>query len=265
MGGLIAGRIALITGASQWIGRAVAEAFGSEGAALALCARRPDLLEEAAAALRGEGVEVLALPADVGKAADIAPLVDAVRRRFGRLNVLVNNASRLGPMVPLAEYPTEAWEAVLAVNLTGPFLLTRACLPLLRAAGGGSIINVSSGVGRAGRKGWGAYAVSKFGLEGFTQVLADELRNEGIRVNALNPGGTRTAMRAAAVPGEDPRTLPAPEAITSAFLYLASEASRDVTGRSLDARDWIGRSIGGSEPGAGPPGGGLQSRGGAGA
>lgn len=265
MAGLLAGRIALITGASQGIGRAVAEAFGSEGAALALCARRPGPLEEVAAALRGEGVEVLALPADVGKAADMAALVDAVGRRFRRLNVLVNNASRLGPIVPLAEYPTEAWEAVLAVNLTGPFLLTRACLPLLRAAGGGSIINVSSGVGRAGRKGWGAYAVSKFGLEGFTQVLADELRDEGIRVNALNPGGTRTAMRAAAVPEEDPRTLPTPEAITPAFLYLASEASRDVTGKSLDARDWIGKSIEGSGPGAGPPERGLHSQGGAGA
>ncbi len=244
MAGLLTGRVALITGASQGIGHAVAAAFAREGAALILCARRPEPLERVAAALRGRGVEVLAIPADVGRAADITALAEAVRRRFGRLHVLVNNASVLGPMVPLAEYPPDAWETVLAVNLTGPFLLTRACLPLVRAAGGGSIINVSSGVGRAGRKGWGAYAVSKFGLEGLTQVLADELRGEGIRVNAVNPGGTRTAMRAAAVPGEDPGTLPAPEAITPVFLYLATEASRDVTGKSLDARDWIGKAIG---------------------
>lgn len=244
MAGLLAGRVALITGASEGIGRAVAAAFGREGAVLVLCARRLGPLEQGAAALRERGVDVLALPADLGKPADIASLVEGVRRRFGRLHVLVNNASLLGPMVPLAEYPPEAWEAVLAVNLTGPFLLTGACLPLLRAAGGGSVINVSSGVGRAARKGWGAYAVSKFGLEGFTQVLADELRGEGIRVNAVNPGGTRTAMRAAAMSGEDPMTLPTPEAITPVFLYLASEASRDVTGKSLDARDWIGKSVG---------------------
>jgi NAD(P)-dependent dehydrogenase (short-subunit alcohol dehydrogenase family) len=241
MAGLLTGRVALITGASQGIGQAVAAAFGREGAALVLCARRPGPLEIVAAALTGQGVDVLALPADVSRAADIVALAEAARKRFGRLHVLVNNASALGPMVPLADYPLEAWETVLAVNLTGPFLLTRACLPLLRAAGGGSVINVSSGVGRAGRKGWGAYAVSKFGLEGLTQVLADELREERIRVNAVNPGGTQTAMRAAAVPGEDPATLPTPEAITPVFLYLASEASREVTGKSLDARDWIGK------------------------
>ncbi|MGH7379932.1 MAG: SDR family NAD(P)-dependent oxidoreductase, partial [Candidatus Methylomirabilales bacterium] len=191
MAGLLTGRVALITGASQGIGQAVAAAFGREGAALVLCARQPGPLEHVAAALTGQGVDVLALPAGLGRAADIVALAEAARRRFARLHVLVNNASALGPMVPLAEYPPEAWETVLAVNLTGPFLLTRACLPLLRAAGGGSVINVSSGVGRAGRKGWGAYAVSKFGLEGLTQVLADELREEGIRVNAVNPGGTR--------------------------------------------------------------------------
>lgn len=251
MAGLLAGRIALITGASQGVGRAVAEAFAREGAALALCARRPAPLETVAAGLRGRGVQVLAVPADVSRPADVAALVEGVRQRFGRLHILVNNASILGPPVPLAEYPPEAWDAVLAVNLTGPFLLTRACLPLLRAAGDGSIINVSSGVGRAGRKGWGAYAVSKFGLEGFTQVLADELRGEGIQVNAVNPGGTRTAMRATAVPGEDPATLPTPEAITPIFLYLASGASRDVTGRSLDAREWIGRPVGGEPQSSG--------------
>ncbi|MEK7853740.1 MAG: SDR family NAD(P)-dependent oxidoreductase, partial [candidate division NC10 bacterium] len=158
MAGLLTGRVALITGASQGIGQAVAAAFGREGAALVLCARRPGPLEIVAAALRGQGVDVLALPAGLGRAADIVALAEAARKRFGRLHVLVNNASTLGPMVPLAEYLPEAWETVLAVNLTGPFLLTRACLPLLRAAGGGSVINVSSGVGRAGRKGWGAYA-----------------------------------------------------------------------------------------------------------
>jgi NAD(P)-dependent dehydrogenase (short-subunit alcohol dehydrogenase family) len=96
-------------------------------------------------------------------------------------------------------------------------------------------------VGRTGKARWGAYAVSKFGVEGFTQVLADELKGDGIRVNAVNPAGTRTAMRAAAYPEEDPLSLPTPDEITGVFVYLASDDSRDVTGKSLDARDWLGK------------------------
>jgi NAD(P)-dependent dehydrogenase (short-subunit alcohol dehydrogenase family) len=102
----------------------------------------------------------------------------------------------------------------------------------------GSIINVSSGVGRVGRAGWGAYAVSKFGVEGLSQVLADELRKQSIRVNTVNPGGTRTAMRAAAYPHEDPATLQSPDEVTPIFLYLASDQSAGVTGRAFDARGW---------------------------
>jgi NAD(P)-dependent dehydrogenase (short-subunit alcohol dehydrogenase family) len=103
----------------------------------------------------------------------------------------------------------------------------------------GSIVNVSSGVGRAGKARWGAYAASKFGVEGFTQVLADELKDLNIRANAVNPGGTRTEMRAQAYPEEDPLTLPTPEEITDVFVYLASPESAGVTGKSFDARDWL--------------------------
>jgi NAD(P)-dependent dehydrogenase (short-subunit alcohol dehydrogenase family) len=181
------------------------------------------------------------LQADVADRDQVKDLAGEIMRRFGRLHVLVNNASLLGPRVPLVEYPEEEWEAVIAVNLTGPFLVTKACLPLMTAAGEGSIINVSSGVGRIGKPRWGAYAASKFGLEGLTQVLAAELEPLHIRVNAVNPGGTRTAMRAAAYPEEDPLTLPTPEQVTPVFVYLASDESRKITGQSLEARDFLSR------------------------
>jgi NAD(P)-dependent dehydrogenase (short-subunit alcohol dehydrogenase family) len=128
----------------------------------------------------------------------------------------------------------------LRVNLTGIFLMTRAVLPSMLARRAGSIINVTSGVGRRGKARWGAYAVTKAAVENFTQVLADEVKEFQIRVNAVNPAATRTTMRAAAYPAEDPLTLPTAEEIVPVFLYLASDASATITGQSLDARDWIG-------------------------
>jgi NAD(P)-dependent dehydrogenase (short-subunit alcohol dehydrogenase family) len=175
-------------------------------------------------------------PADLANAEDIRRLIATVRGRFGRLDVLVNNAGILGPHARLADYPDDDWDAVVAVNLTAVFRVSKAALPLMSR--GGSIINVSSGVGRVGRAGWGAYCVSKFGVEGMTQVLAEELRDQGIRVNAVNPGGTRTAMRAAAYPDEDPETLPTPDDLVPIFVFLASAESEGMTGRSLDARGW---------------------------
>jgi NAD(P)-dependent dehydrogenase (short-subunit alcohol dehydrogenase family) len=157
--------------------------------------------------------------------------------------VLVNNASLLGPRVTIAQYPFDSWQEVLRVNLSGPFLITQAVLPTMASRRSGSIINVTSGVGRTGKARWGAYAISKAGLEGFTQVLADEVKESGVRVNAVNPAATRTAMRGEAYPAEDPLTLPTPEEITPIFLYLASDASTAVTGQSLDARDWMGREV----------------------
>jgi NAD(P)-dependent dehydrogenase (short-subunit alcohol dehydrogenase family) len=164
-----------------------------------------------------------------------------VLARFGTIDVLVNNASILGPREPIATYPVAAWEEVLRVNLTGIFLVTRAVLPAMMARRAGSIINVTSGVGRRGKARWGAYAVSKAGVENFTQVLADEVTESQIRVNAVNPAATRTAMRAAAYPSEDPLTLPSPEEIVPVFLYLASDDSATITGESLDAHDWLDR------------------------
>jgi len=235
------GKVALVTGGSQGIGRAVAAAYAREGATVILTARHLERLEAAAAEIRKGGGDVVPLRADVADREQVQQLAGEIKRRFDGLHVLVNNASLLGPRVPILEYPEEDWEAVVAVNLHGPFFVIKACLPLMIPTGGGSIINVSSGVGRIGKPRWGAYAASKFALEGLTQLLAAELQPFHIRVNAVNPGGTRTGMRAAAYPEEDPLTLPTPEQITPVFVYLASDESRDVTGQSLEARDFLGR------------------------
>ncbi len=234
-------KVALVTGGSRGIGKAVAAAYAREGAEVVVTARDPGSLEAAAKEIRNSGGRVVALQADVADRHQVKDLAKEINRRFGRLHVLLNNASFLGPRVPILEYPEEEWEAVMAVNLNGPYFVIKACLPLMTAGGEGSIINVSSGVGRIGKARWGAYAASKFGLEGLTQILAAELQPLHIRVNAVNPGGTRTTMRAAAYPEEDPLTLPTPEEITPVFVYLASDASRDVTGQSLEARDFLSR------------------------
>jgi NAD(P)-dependent dehydrogenase (short-subunit alcohol dehydrogenase family) len=234
-------KVALVTGGSRGIGKAVAAAYAREGAEVVVTARNLGSLEAAAKEIRNSGGRIVALQADVADRHQVKDLAKEINRRFGRLHVLLNNASFLGPRVPILEYPEEEWEAVMAVNLNGPFFVIKACLPLMTAGGEGSIINVSSGVGRIGKPRWGAYAASKFGLEGLTQILAAELQPLHIRVNAVNPGGTRTTMRAAAYPEEDPLTLPTPEEITPVFVYLASDASRDVTGQSLEARDFLSR------------------------
>ena len=230
------GKIAIVTGGGSGIGAAVARAFAREGAEIAICGRRAQALEATREAIASAGGTAVAVPADLTRREDVVRLVEAIRARFGRLDVLLNNAGILGVHAPTAEYPEDAWDAVIAANLTAVFRLTKAALPFMPR--GGSIINVSSSVGRIGRAGWGAYSVSKFGVEGLSQVLANELRERGIRVNTVNPGGTRTAMRAAAYPDEDPMALPSPDDVTPIFVYLASDESPDVTGRAFDARGW---------------------------
>jgi len=235
------GKVALITGGSRGIGRAIVSAYAQAGARVFICGRNPSALDETLAEIRSAGGEIDGQAGDIGNAAEAARIVSAALERFAAIDVLVNNASALGLRVPIAEYPFEAWNEVIRVNVNGPFYVTHEVLPVMLARRSGSIINVTSGVGRMGRARWGAYAVSKAGLEGFTQVLADEVKGDGIRVNAVNPSATRTQMRAAAYPGEDPLTLPTPAEIVPVFLYLASDASAQITGKSLDARDWLGR------------------------
>jgi len=233
------GKAALITGASRGIGLGIARAFAREGASVFLCARGEGALREAAAEIEALGASVGYRAADVSDPADAERLVASALERFQDLEVLVNNASILGKRAPIAELDVATWDEVLRVNTSSLFYVTRPLIPHLVSRGGGSIINVSSSVGRKGKPNWGAYAVSKFGLEGFTQVLAAELESSGVRVNSVNPGATRTDMRAEAYPEEDPRSLPTPEDIAEIFVHLASDESRSVTGQTFEARDFL--------------------------
>lgn len=232
--------VALITGATRGIGKAVAAAYVREGARVFICARNQLDLAATVRELRYDSTDaqVDGCAGDVGKETDVRRIIDAVIERFQRIDTLVNNASLLGPRVALVEYPFRQWEEVIRVNLHGVFLLSQQLVKRMIVQRHGSIINVSSGVGRVGRARWGAYAVSKFGLEGLTQVLADEVKEFGIRVNSVNPGPTRTEMRAEAYPEEDPLTLPTPEQITPIFVHLASAHSENLTGQMLEAQDW---------------------------
>ena len=236
---LLAGRICLITGSSRGIGLGVARVFAESGASVILHGRDENVLRQSLAEL-SEPKQHSYITADINTPEGTVVLAAAFLRLHEKLDVLIHSAGVLGPKVPLADYPEAAWNDVLRVNLTAPFLLTQALMPALRKGANPSVVFISSSVGRRGRAEWGGYAVSKFGVEGLTQAWADELEAEGIRVNAVNPGGTRTQMRAAGYPQEDPLTLPTPEEITPVFVWLA-RADTQITGESVDARDWIGR------------------------
>jgi NAD(P)-dependent dehydrogenase (short-subunit alcohol dehydrogenase family) len=234
----LAGKSALVTGGSRGIGKAIASVYAREGAKVVICARNGADVERAVEEVRRDGGAIHGLAGDIGDPEDARRIVDGALERVGFVDVLVNNASLLGPRVPIADYPFSFWQAIMRVNVDGLFLVTREVLRAMIPRRQGSIINVTSGVGRVGRARWGAYSASKFALEGFSQTLAEELKDSGIRVNALNPGPTRTAMRAAAYPDEDPLTLPRPDEIMEAFVYLASDESLGITGKSLDAQHW---------------------------
>jgi NAD(P)-dependent dehydrogenase (short-subunit alcohol dehydrogenase family) len=236
--GRLTGKVALITGGSRGIGKAIAGAYAGEGASVFICGRTGADVDSAVEEIRAAGGKIAGRVGDIGEPDQASAIVAAALERFGSIEVLVNNASLLGPRVPIVEYPYSSWREVMRVNVDGLFLVTQPVLKAMIPNRTGSIINVSSGVGRAAKARWGAYAPSKFALEGFTQMLAEEVKDFGIRVNSLNPGATRTAMRAAAYPDEDPLALPRPQEIMAAFVYLASDASLGVTGKAFDARDW---------------------------
>ncbi len=233
------GTVAIITGASRGLGKALALRFAKEGAQLVICSRQAQAVEEVAREIRREQGAVVAVKADVSVDRDVDRLMATTLKTFGRIDVLVNNASLLSPKTPLETVRINDWDQVMAVNLRGPFLCMRAVLPQMLAQQSGSIINVSSGAGKRDAPLWGPYAVSKWGIEGLTALAAAETRSQGVRINAINPGGLRTTMRATAYPEEDPETLPLPDEITGVFVYLASERSRHVTGQSLEASEWL--------------------------
>ena len=236
MSSMLEGKVAMVTGASQGLGRALALAYAREGAMLIINSRNYESIRDVVEEIHSLGVEVLGIGADVTSSSDVGDLIDVAVEHYDRIDVLVNNAGLLGPRVAIEEYPEDEWRRVLDANLTGPFLVSKAAIPYMRE--GASIVNVTSGVSIEGRSQWGAYSVSKFGMEGLTQILAAELKDRGIRVNSVDPGGMRTGMRAVAYPNEDPTTRITPEENTAVFLYLASNESRDITGERFKAQEF---------------------------
>jgi NAD(P)-dependent dehydrogenase (short-subunit alcohol dehydrogenase family) len=236
------GKYILITGASQGLGRALALDFARQQAAgISMVARNAAKLEETARQVRGISpiTEILTIVADLSQAQDIERVAGLTLSAFqGRLDVLVNNASILGPapMPMLIDYPLKAFREVLETNLIAPYLLIQKILPAMMERGG-SIINVTSDAGITGYPGWGAYGISKFGLEGMSQTWAAELEGTGIRVNWVDPGSMDTPMHRAAEPDEDPSRWADPSGVTDVFIYLASEESRHVSGKRFQAQE----------------------------
>jgi len=233
-----------ITGASQGLGREMTLRFAREGAAgLSIVARHVAELNKVREEVRqiAPKIDIVAIEADVSKPRDIERIVATTLAQFkGRLDVLVNNASTIGPspMPNLLDYPVEDFREVLDTNLIGPFLLIRNALPAMIECGG-SIINVTSDAGQVGYPGWGAYGISKFGLEGMSQTWASELEDSGVRVNWVDPGNMNTAMHRAAEPEEDPGEWASPADVTDVFIFLASDESKGVTGKRFQAQeDW---------------------------
>jgi NAD(P)-dependent dehydrogenase (short-subunit alcohol dehydrogenase family) len=223
-------KIILVTGGGRGIGRAVAMACAREGARLALCARTAAELDKTVAEIRGLSAESTGWPCDVSSEEGVAELIAKVKQKFGRIDVLINNAGVMTRARAAWELEVAKWDYTIAVNLRGVFLVTRAVLPLMIQQKGGSIINVSSAIGRMAYPNFIAYSTSKHGLEGFTQALAAEVRSLRIRVNSVDPGTVATKLTGFAG-GK-------PESVTGVFVYLASDEAKGVTGKMLSSSDW---------------------------
>ena len=233
-------KVVLVTGASRGLGHALAVALAREGSKVTICARQAQALQRVKQELESQGTDALAIPADVGKSQDVERLVATTLLTYGQIDVLINNASILGPtpLPYLIDTPTEAFEELLRTNVLGPFMVTKAVLPGMIERGRGSIISVISEAGINAYANWGAYGASKAALELMTRVWAAELEGTGVRVTAVDPGEMDTAMHALALPEEDPTQYPKPEEVIDVFLWLASDESLDVTGRLFQAQEF---------------------------
>lgn len=231
------GRVALVTGASRGIGRAVALAYAGAGAHVIAAARSKAALESLDDAIRAGGGSATLLVLDLANGPEIDRLGPVLYQRWGRLDIFAAIAGVLGPLSPLGHIAPEAWEEVLGINLTANWRLIRTLDPLLRRSPAGRAIFVTSGAASGKYAYWGPYAVSKAGLEALARTYAQEVAQTSVRVNLVNPGGVRTAMRAQAFPGEDPLTLPAPEEVAPLFVELA-RSGQAANGDLFTYREW---------------------------
>jgi NAD(P)-dependent dehydrogenase (short-subunit alcohol dehydrogenase family) len=236
----LAGRVIMVTGAGAGLGRAVALALAAAGAEVILLGRTVRKLEAVHAEIaKSGGPEASIVPLDLERAlaADYEAVAAAIEKRYGRLDGLLHNAALLGALTPVEQYDVPTFMRVMHVNVTAAFVLTQHLLPLLRASQDAAVLFTSSGVGRRGRAYWGAYSISKFAVEGFSQVLAHELDGTTtVRVNVIDPGKVRTSMRRQAYPSESAETLPLPESLTGPYLALLGPASRGITGQRFSAQ-----------------------------
>lgn len=230
-------QVIAITGAGSGIGRTLAKTLASYGATILLMGRTVEKLEAVYDEIEKQGHPQAAIfPIDFAEADDAQykNIKEAIEAEFGRLDGLIHNAAELGERTSIASYSIKTWEKLMQVNVTAPFALSKYCLPLLQNSESASIIFTGSSVGLKGRAYWGAYAASKAAIENLMQTLADELVDtSSIRVNSINPGATRTDMRAQAFPAEDPATVKSIEELMPLYLYLLSDESEKITGQQF--------------------------------
>lgn len=237
---LLQDRVILVTGAGDGIGRAAAQSYASLGATVVLLGRTVEKLEQVYDVIEASGgpqPAIVPLNLESASTLEYQQIAETIEKEFGRLDGLLLNAAILGDMRPLEFYPIDEFSKVMTVNVNAQFILLRTLMPLLRRSDQGSIIFTTSSVGRKGRANWGAYAISKFAVEGMMQTLADELKNTSdIKVNCINPGATRTRMRSNAYPAENPDLVTRPEQIMNLYNFLMGPDSNGITGQSLDAQ-----------------------------
>lgn len=235
----LSNRVILVTGASYGIGRSAAYGFAKAGATVILLARTEDMLNEIYDDFIEQDLpQPVIVPFDLEKAPEEAyfQLRDMIGNEFGRLDGLLLNASMLGSRTPMSNYNWQEWNRVMNLNVNSQFLMSRTLLPLLESAeNDASILFTSSSVGRKSKAFWGAYAVSKFAIEGLMQTMASELENtSNVRANSINPGATRTVMRAEAYPAENPEKVKPCEALVEQYVYLMGAQSQHINGQALD-------------------------------
>jgi NAD(P)-dependent dehydrogenase (short-subunit alcohol dehydrogenase family) len=236
-------KVALVTGSVRGLGWEIVQAYADEGAKITICDLVAAEVEQAVARLRIAENRVLGVKADVTRELDVTELFEKITRKFGKLDIVVNNAGfawpRGGPVnLTLAETPLEVWRKVLETNLTGTFLCSREALKIMRPQGGGSIINISSPQGKRGKLLRGPYSAAKFGVEGLTQVLALENEDCKIRATCLDPGGIVATEAIRNIPGNRGIKMLSPEVVRACAVFLASDDSCQITGASLVATEW---------------------------